>query len=629
MSTTRSRSGSARAQDGRFIKGGPKLVETGPALAKQKAAAAHAVVRKDPVQGKQQEAAAVQVAAAAVASSAGKVNSDEELVDSDDQSGGNCSISSSVPSDCESEGVGLSMEDQGLYSKQIEKSGVQMAHQVFDVLPQPDSGAVGASIGAATSANEVELADGGPMGSTKEVRAGPASGVDGGVIPQSVPSVTGAKVGGGVPVSAHGGAVGKDHKAPWVNLFRDNRNLALGLMLEELEVDDDRVVLEKDDVDVVEEAWGFCLVGLFAGKFPGMVAVSKLRESWMVNCSFWRHRSGWLVFKFQSDDDRRKVLHGGPYFAYGSNLLLKIMPSCFRFEGEDVTSVPIWFQLPGLPLVCWNARALSLIGSRVGKPISTDKMTLTKERISFARVLVEVDVSSDIVSEVEIQLPTGVVYHQPVISEFTPKFCKRCKTFGHVEGTCGKGSEGWQQSAYVAKKKTPSAVAGKSAPNAPTAVLKPVAVPVRSGIDAERPGSGAAQAVANPGVSTLSPPVNQGVGAAAIKGQQNLEPGQQATAAVQQAGDAGLGPVCQVAAMETGDKVGTSGAALQPTYVVQGASGSGKKGKKKKKSGRQEVISEQLQSDGEGLLLEPWPNDGMDACFEGWNKGGKKGRRKL
>jgi len=272
-------------------------------------------------------------------------------------------------------------------------------------------------------------------------------------MPQSGPAVHGEKMGGDSSTRVSEKGVGAAQQAPWVNLFKDNRNLGKGIKLEEWEVDGDLVMLEEDDVDVVEEAWGYCLVGLFAGKFPGMAAVRKLREGWKVNCTHWRHRSGWFVFKFQSEEDRRQVLEGGPYFAYGSNLILKILPRCFRFEGEDVSSVPIWIQLPGLPLDCWNARALGKIVSKVGKPISSDKMTLTKERLSFARVLVEVDASTDIISDVEVRLPTGVVYQQSVIPEFIPKFCKKCKSFGHVEGECGKDSVGTKYQACVAKRK--------------------------------------------------------------------------------------------------------------------------------------------------------------------------------
>ena len=566
-----------------------------------------------------------------------QVDAEDDKVSSfDSESCERVSTSGGSDSDCEEEGV-LVVEQQGLCSTQPEKTRVRMTHQVLDVMSQSDLAAAGACFGGASSLSEMELAGGVPLGGTKNVGAGHASGVTQGMDPHSSPGVHGEKVGGGEPVIAQVGAVGDAQVAPWVNLFRDNRNLSKGLMLEELEVEGDRVLLEKDDVDVVEEAWGFCLVGLFAGKFPGMVAVSKLRESWKVKCSFWRHRSGWLVFKFQSDEDRLKVLNGGPYFAYGSNLMLKIMPSCFRFEGEAVTSVPIWIQLPGLPLDCWNGRALSKIVSKVGKPISSDKMTLTKERISFARVLVEVDVSSDIVSEVEIQLPTGVVYHQSVIPEFTPKFCQRCKTFGHVEATCGKGSEGGQQPAFVAKKKTLSSGAGKSVPFAPSSAVLPVARPVgmpRFGVGTGGEGSGDVQSVAVPGVSLPRPAVactEEGL-AAVNKGKHILGPALQVTAGSTHhpvVEGLGLGPVCQAEPVATGDLAGPSGADLLPRTVVQGATGSGKKGKKKKKSGQQDVTSEHQLSEGEGLLLEPGPYDGMVDCFEGWNKGGKKGRRKV
>ena len=193
-------------------------------------------------------------------------------------------------------------------------------------------------------------------------------------------------------------------------------------------------------------------MGLFAGKFPGMGAVRNLREGWKVDCTHWIHRSGWIVFKFQSEEDRWRVLNGGPYFAYGRNLMLKSMPRCFRFGSEDLATVPVWIQLPDLPLDCWNARALSKIVSKVGKPISTDRMTRTKERISFARVLVEVDASKELITVVEVVLPTGVVYEQRVIFEVAPIYCKKCNAFGHGEVVCNKDKEGWQFKAYVPKR---------------------------------------------------------------------------------------------------------------------------------------------------------------------------------
>jgi len=448
------------------------------------------------------------------------------------------------------------------------------------------------------------------------------------------PSLPAVGLGDGDPVRTSVPPVGGDQRAPWVSLFKDNRNLDKGILLEEKVVDGDLVSLDEDDVDDVEEAWGFCLVGLFAGKFPGWAAVCKLKEGWRVNCTQWRHRSGWLVFKFQSDEDRIKVLNGGPYFAYGSNLMLKILPSCFRFEGVDISSVPIWIQLPGLPLDCWNARALSKIVSKVGKPITTDKMTRTKERLSFARVLVEVDVSSEVVSDVEIRLPTGDVYHQLVISEYTPKFCSSCKSFGHVVGSCGKVSEGGQHRPYVARKNGPLVGGGKAVPFASKSSVGPAAAAVvgaREGAGVGRDDLGATKAVdgasVRPAVAWMPPwPVQpasrpsadgvgatdgqgKGVGATSSKGKEVLVSDNLPVGV-----DSRQGPVCP-------------GIQLIPS--VQGESTLGRKGKKKKKkSGKGDVIHDLQQSEGEDPLLLPYPYEDLEDCLQGGIIGGKKGGRK-
>ena len=472
-------------------------------------------------------------------------------------------------------------KDEALVEKSVLSKPVDalLAHQLLDTLPQSNPGVIGEKLGGELRQHTVGPGDGVPVGS-------------------SVPPV------GGV------------HRAPWVSLFKDNRNLSKGILLEEKVVDGDIVSLEEEDVDVVEEAWGFCLVGLFAGKFPGWAAVSKLKEGWRVNCTQWRHRSGWLVFKFQSDEDRLKVLNGGPYFAYGSNLMLKILPSCFRFEGVDISSVPIWIQLPGLPLDCWNARALSKIVSKVGKPITTDKMTRTKERLSFARVLVEVDVSSEVVTDVEIRLPTGDVYHQLVISEFTPKFCSRCKSFGHVVDSCGKVSEGGQHRPYVAGKNGPLVGGGKAGPDASKSVVRPDdSRPSADGVgDSAGQGKGVGatakvQPATRPSADGVGVSAGQGkgVGATASKGKEVLEPGHPLVVE-----DSRQGPVC------LGIQAGSS---------VQGDSTIGRKGKKKKKkSGKGDVLHD--QSEGDDPLLGAYPYDGLEECLEAGIIGGKKGRRK-
>lgn len=84
-----------------------------------------------------------------------------------------------------------------------------------------------------------------------------------------------------------------------------------------------------------------------------------------------------------------------------------------------------------LPLELWNPQALGKILSKVGLPIRTDQVIASKGSISFARALVEVDASMDLIEEVRFRLPTGKTFIQQIEYENRPTFCTHCKMIGH------------------------------------------------------------------------------------------------------------------------------------------------------------------------------------------------------
>ncbi|KAL0430918.1 UNVERIFIED_CONTAM: hypothetical protein Sradi_0717800 [Sesamum radiatum] len=112
------------------------------------------------------------------------------------------------------------------------------------------------------------------------------------------------------------------------------------------------------------------------------------------------------------------------------------MPTCFEFKDDKISSTPVWATLPSLPFECWNPNALGKIGSKLGTPIAMDSLTMKMERLSYARILVEVDASKKLVEEVEFILPNGVKRQQSVIYEYMPKFCSACSRFGHLKDSC-------------------------------------------------------------------------------------------------------------------------------------------------------------------------------------------------
>ncbi|KAI5672653.1 hypothetical protein M9H77_13017 [Catharanthus roseus] len=76
----------------------------------------------------------------------------------------------------------------------------------------------------------------------------------------------------------------------------------------------------------------------------------------------------------------------------------------------------------------------------IGDPICIDALTGSKKRISYSRVLMDVNLAKGLVTEVPIKLPNGKVRQQAVIYEQLPKFYTLCHVLGHSNASCkGKG----------------------------------------------------------------------------------------------------------------------------------------------------------------------------------------------
>jgi len=273
-------------------------------------------------------------------------------------------------------------------------------------------------------------------------------------------------------------------KAPWVNLFKENRNPTKGFSLQFMEDLPEIPEIRREHALDVHTVWGYSLVGYFAGRFPGKAALLKLCDSWHVKYKYSAHSSGWLLFQFDNESSRDSVMAGGPYTVFGRPLMLKAMPPFFEFDDQNVSFLPVWVNLPALPLECWTSAALSIICSKIGKPISTDSITATRGQFSYARVLIEIDASKDLIKSVLFKLPSGKLRTQPVIYEYEPRFCAHCKVFGHSVKGCkaleqdkalNKGTE---EDASMGKKTDVSVKASEG--NAVEATSLPSGGPVQS-----------------------------------------------------------------------------------------------------------------------------------------------------
>ncbi|KAJ6377605.1 hypothetical protein OIU76_026559 [Salix suchowensis] len=185
--------------------------------------------------------------------------------------------------------------------------------------------------------------------------------------------------------------------------------------------------------------WKTCLIGYVSGKFPGYKALSAVIDN-EFNCEavLTLHESGWLIYKFKNEEDKLAVLRGGPYLVFGRPLMLREMPEFFNFNSSEMSTLPVWVKLPNLPLSCWSEICLSKIASVIGNPIQCDMLTSSMTRLSYARVLVEIDLRKKLREYVKVCLPNGEVTEQQIIYETLPKFCSHCNVIGHLVETCTK-----------------------------------------------------------------------------------------------------------------------------------------------------------------------------------------------
>ncbi|CAI9108433.1 OLC1v1008017C1 [Oldenlandia corymbosa var. corymbosa] len=103
---------------------------------------------------------------------------------------------------------------------------------------------------------------------------------------------------------------------------------------------------------------------------------------------------------------------------------------------NEIKTVPVWIQLPKLPLRYCSESILSKLASMIVKPIEMNDMTVNKQRTAFARVLVEVDIRDTVKESIWCEDEHGELKEQQVRYEWKPMKCLNCKGFGHTTKDC-------------------------------------------------------------------------------------------------------------------------------------------------------------------------------------------------
>ncbi|XP_019246513.1 PREDICTED: uncharacterized protein LOC109226173 [Nicotiana attenuata] len=199
---------------------------------------------------------------------------------------------------------------------------------------------------------------------------------------------------------------------------------------------DGRKIVKLVQAEVEEECqkWKSALIGYVIGGNPTFKEMLKYVYgvwNFVVTPQVFLHNDGYFIFRFMSDNDKETLLQNGPFTFNNRPMVLKHWEPDFQMSKEPLQVIPIWVTFPNLPVEYWAPRSLGRIASCLGKPICTDKLTTKGERVSYARILVEMDVSVELPEEVSIELPGGKCKLQNIKYEWRPLYCQSCLNIGH------------------------------------------------------------------------------------------------------------------------------------------------------------------------------------------------------
>ncbi|XP_058723186.1 uncharacterized protein LOC131594992 [Vicia villosa] len=181
-------------------------------------------------------------------------------------------------------------------------------------------------------------------------------------------------------------------------------------------------------------AIGFVAPNVVEGKDLSMNAVKQfMSRSWnhVKQPDIYYHDTGYFLLRFHSYDDRDTILASGPYSIYNSPMVLKEWVAYFDIKRDMMRTLPIWVKLPNLPLSLWGPKSLSKIGSALGTPLFTDECRTSKLRVSYARILVEMDITQKPKESIIIKDNERKHINQAVELEWKPKYCDECQQIGH------------------------------------------------------------------------------------------------------------------------------------------------------------------------------------------------------
>nr|GEU55957.1 achaete-scute transcription factor-related protein [Tanacetum cinerariifolium] len=117
---------------------------------------------------------------------------------------------------------------------------------------------------------------------------------------------------------------------------------------------------------------------------------------------------------------------------------------------EDVSTIPVWVKLYGVPVTAFSEDGLSAIATKLGTPLMVDSYTSNMcmqswGRSSYVRVMIELRANVELKDNIVVAMPNTTrkghyKCNVRVEYEWKPPRCLSCKVFGYIHEECPKNT---------------------------------------------------------------------------------------------------------------------------------------------------------------------------------------------
>ncbi|CAI9272802.1 unnamed protein product [Lactuca saligna] len=152
---------------------------------------------------------------------------------------------------------------------------------------------------------------------------------------------------------------------------------------------------------------------------------------------------GFYIFIFNTDEGMLDALEKGPWTIDDVQIVLKRWgPGHFLDKHKEDKKNPVWIRMYDMPCGLWKLDVVKIMSSMFGIPIGVDVHTrhiceIGSHTAEYARVLVDVDTTRDLVDAISVSFPNSNGYLLSDLRiEYPISRCSFSKAFDHTDRNC-------------------------------------------------------------------------------------------------------------------------------------------------------------------------------------------------